>query len=219
MQHVTAAHRILNDDNIFKNQGDIAYKVLHMCNFIQKHSNHQSPLEHMNITVRISDMSRAASHQWVRHRLCAHSQQSQRYTTMASEDTYFAPGDILNNDEAYKVYTKTIDSIEKAALELQRLGIKNEDIRYLYPNAFTTQIVTTMNLRNWLHLFEERCCTHAQEEIRYIAYKIKHLLNQKIPFLISGAGPKCLKLKYCPEHKSCGYIDRRLKLESDVTKD
>ena len=59
MQYVTAAHRILNDDNIFKNQGDIAYKVLHMCNFIQKHSNHQSPLEHMNITVRISDMSRA----------------------------------------------------------------------------------------------------------------------------------------------------------------
>lgn len=201
----------LPNNHMFKNEAEDTLQILHMCDFIKKHSNHQSPLEHASVTVRVTNMSRAASHQWVRHRLCAHSQQSQRYVGFSEEDTYYIPTTIAGNPEAEAIYTEHMKTVEDTVRKLQELVPINEDVRYIYPNAFTTEIVTTMNLRNWMHLFHERCCTHAQEEIRMIAWNILNQFKMTFPLIFDDLGPKCMHLKYCNEHKSCGFIDRVMK--------
>lgn len=176
-----------------------------MCWFIKKHINHESPLEHLSFSVRITDVSRAMTHQWVRSRIAAHSQQSQRYVKCTEDDTYVIPPTIDRDFSAKTIFNNTIEYIESQIKKLKELGIPDEDIRYLYPNAFSSQIVTTMNLRNWMHFFNERCCTRAQTEIRVTTWKILNKFSILLPFILDDAGPKCVKNKKCPESKPCNF--------------
>ena len=176
-----------------------------MCWFIKKHINHESPLEHLSFSVRITDVSRAMTHQWVRSRIAAHSQQSQRYVKCTEDDTYVIPPTVNRDFSAKTIFNNTIEYVESQIKKLKELGIPDEDIRYLYPNAFSSQIVTTMNLRNWMHFFNERCCTRAQTEIRVTAWKILNKFSILLPFILDDAGPKCVKNKRCPESKPCNF--------------
>lgn len=170
-----------------------------MCSFIANHMNHESPLEHGSMSVRVT-MSRSASHQWVRSRVASHSQASQRYIKTDDPD-FICPPSIRHEPIAYDYFCKYLGRIPEIVETFRRLGIPNEDIRAIFPNAITTEIVTTANLREWQHILEERCCTRAQEEIRTIATKIRDYLQKEIPFIFHGS--KCERLGYCPEGKGC----------------
>ena len=183
--------------------GDKFYPYLHKCDFIAKHMNHESPLEHGNLTVRLTNVSRALTHQWVRSRVASHSQRSQRYVTEDSMD-FILPESILKNEQAYTLATTYLAQLPQVAERLRKLGIPNEDVRALFPNCLPTAIVTTCNLREWMHILNERCCTRAQAEIRTVAEAIRSFLYQEIPFVFRYAGSKCLTLGYCPEMNGCG---------------
>lgn len=141
---------------------------------------HYSVLEHANATFRISGVSRAFTHQLVRHRLCSFTQQSQRHVD-ESEFECVEPDSIKDNSKAHYLFTEFMEKARKTYSELQRLGIENEDARFVLPNAVESQIVITANLREWHHIIELRGSPDAQWEIRKVAIEILKILKNYVP--------------------------------------
>lgn len=163
---------------------------------------HLSPLEHASITFSICGISRACSHQLVRHRIASYSQQSQRYV---NEENFNAvlPASIGLNTRAADIYQKFMEEARAVYSVLETL-VPKEDARYVLPNATCTNLVVTMNLRSLLHFFEERLCSKAQWEIRLMAEIMLGLCTKELPVVFAKAGPKCERLGYCPETSGCG---------------
>jgi len=175
-------------------------------------SGHESPLEHVSFTFAVEGISRALSHQLVRHRIASYSQQSQRYVA-ANDFDYVLPPAIAQDPEAKEVFEQFMEQAGSTYLKLQQILQKNgradkanEDARFVLPNACETKIVFTMNCRSLLHFFELRCCNRAQWEIRALAYAVLQIVKKELPVVFAKAGPKCERLGYCPESAkfSCG---------------
>lgn len=168
-------------------------------------SGHTSTIEHASFTFAIEGISRAATHQLVRHRIASYSQQSQRYVRAGEDFDYILPPSIENDEKSKEVYENTIKTIQKAYRDLIEAGIEKEDARFLLPNAAETKIVVTMNARSLLHFFEKRLCTRAQWEIRILATKMLALVKPIAPDIFAHAGASCQSEKICWEgDMSCG---------------
>lgn len=141
---------------------------------------HYSVLEHAYATFRISGVSRAFTHQLVRHRLCSFTQQSQRYVD-ESNFNYIEPDSVIGNPKAHSIFVRFMENAKEVYQELQKLGIKNEDARFVLPNAIESQIVVTANLREWRHILETRGDPEAQWEIRKVAIEILNILKTHTP--------------------------------------
>ena len=141
---------------------------------------HFSVLEHAYATFRISGISRAFTHQLVRHRLCSFTQQSQRYVD-ESKFNYIEPESMRNNPKAHSIFTEFMDKAKKVYSDLQELGIKNEDARFVLPNGVESQIVITANLREWRHIIGLRGSPDAQWEMRKVAIEILRILKKYVP--------------------------------------
>ena len=165
---------------------------------------HFSTLEHASYTFAIDGVSRALTHQLVRHRIASFNQQSQRYVKFKNGIDIVKPHTIEENTEAEAIFDEVIKQAEEAYGKLLELGIPAEDARYLLPNAAETKIVVTMNVRELLHFFELRCCNRAQWEIRELAHKMLELARPTAPYIFCDAGAPCVHGS-CPEGKmTCG---------------
>ena len=185
-----------------------------------KESGHTSVLEHVKFTFAIDGISRACSHQLVRHRIASYSQASQRYIDLKSEfsmDNYIVPPKIKKNKVASIKYRNILSDIQKSYNELIDLGIEPEDARFVLPNASKTRIVMTMNCVALLHFFNLRSCSLAQWEIRNLSNKILSICKSKLPIVFKGAGSRCISLGYCPESskRSCGKYPLKSKILVD----
>ena len=137
---------------------------------------HHSVIEHAVFTFSVEGVSRALTHQLVRHRVASFSQQSQRYVSL-TEPTYVTPHTVEGDEEASRVFDETMDAIN---------------------------ITITMNARELLHFFSLRCCNRAQWEIREMADRMLELCMEVSPVIFRNAGPPCVRGP-CPEGKlSCG---------------
>ncbi len=191
---------------------------------------HMSPIEHASFTFAIEGISRACSHQLVRHRLASYSQQSQRYVsegraqntehrTQSTEQRaetfdYIIPPLIADIPEAKAAFENAMSETQRAydiiVGKLNSRGIKgeaaNQDARFVLPNAAETKIIATMNARELLHFFRQRCCNRAQWEIRQMAEQMLKLVKNVSPVIFSKSGPGCLHAP-CPEGEyTCGKI-------------
>lgn len=175
---------------------------------------HMTPIEHPTFTFAIEGISRACSHQLVRHRLASYSQQSQRYVSEESGFDYIIPPVIKEDRELKRTFVSFMTEAQKAYNEmvnkLNEKGIKgesaNQDARFILPNAAETKIMVTMNARELLHFFRQRCCNRAQWEIRQMAEEMLLLVKKTAPTIFQKAGPGCLYAP-CPEGDySCGKI-------------
>lgn len=188
---------------------------------------HESPLEHASFTFAIEGISRACSHQLVRHRIASYSQKSQRYVNENGFD-FIIPPEIEAVPEAKAEFEKQMKSVtegyerladiltekhterliaqglpEKEATSKAR-KIANEDARFVLPNACETKIVVTMNVRSLFNFFKHRCCNRAQWEIRELAIEMYKLCYEAAPAVFGKAGPSCC-VGACKEGKmSCG---------------
>ncbi|MBO4365776.1 MAG: FAD-dependent thymidylate synthase [Eggerthellaceae bacterium] len=172
---------------------------------------HFSTLEHASYTFAIEGVSRALTHQLVRHRLASFNQQSQRYVKFKDGVPVIVPSTISAEPETKQVFDDAIAACVEAYDKLLAAGIPAEDARYLLPNAAETKIVVTMNVRELLHFFEVRCCNRAQWEIRELAHKMLELVRPTAPFVFADAGAPCVRTS-CPEGKmSCGNPYPRVK--------
>ena len=176
---------------------------------------HESVLEHLSFTFRIEGISRACSHQLVRHRLASYSQKSQRYVS-EQDFEYILPPSISQNDTARALYEDCMKNLSSAYRALVDAGVPKEDARYVLPNACATDLIMTMNARELLHFFNLRCCSRAQWEIREMANQMLKLCKDCAPLIFENAGPSCKKLGYCPEVKSCGKVPTLKKLFSNI---
>lgn len=164
---------------------------------------HQSPLEHCGFTFGIEGVSRALSHQLVRHRIASYSQKSQRYVNEGQFE-YITPPTIKKDQYSIMVYQDLIYHCERAYNHLIANGIPAEDARFVLPNACETKLIMTMNIRTLLHFFEERCCNRAQWEIRQMANMMLDICKEIAPNLFANAGASCVRGR-CKEGKmSCG---------------
>jgi thymidylate synthase (FAD) len=169
---------------------------------------HQSVLEHATFTFGIDGISRACSHQLVRHRLASYSQQSQRYVTHVKRFAAVTPPSIQEHSGAIKLFEEQLLALHTAYARLIELGIPAEDARYILPNAAETKIMVTMNARELRHFFELRCCERAQWEIRAMAVEMLKLVTPLAPTIFRAAGPGCL-VGPCPEGTmTCGNISQ-----------
>jgi len=142
---------------------------------------HESVLEHAHATVRIKGVSRALTHQLVRHRLCSFTQKSQRWVS-ESDFNYVIPNSIRSNSETYTVYISLMNTIRDTYDALVNFfGIPKEDARFILPNATNTEIVITANFREWRYILKLRGARSAQWEIRRLAIKILELLKEHAP--------------------------------------
>ena len=158
-------------------------------------SGHFSTLEHVSYTFAVDGVSRALTHQLVRHRLASFNQQSQRYVKFT---------DGVEDEHANAVFDEAIDTILTAYQTMLEAGIPAEDARYILPNAAESKIVITMNIRELLHFFELRCCNRAQWEIRELAHRMLELVRPTAPYIFKDAGAGCVR-GACPEGKmTCG---------------
>jgi len=165
---------------------------------------HTSVVEHAYFTFAISGVSRALTHQLVRHRIASYSQQSQRYVEQEKE--YIVPQSIEKNFK--KEYEEMMKKIWEF-YDMLKEKVPVEDARYVLPNASATRIVVSMNARSLLNFFELRCCLHAQWEIRKLAWKMLKLVREVAPTIFEKAGPPCKTKHICPMNKkSCRWYPK-----------
>lgn len=175
-------------------------------------SGHTSPIEHVNFTFAISGVSRALTHQLIRHRIASYSQQSQRYVD-GSQFDYVIPPSIAKDSQAKEKFIQLMERIGEDYIELKslleagkRTASSKEDARFILPQAAATNIVVTMNCRSLLNFFEHRCCFRAQWEIRNVGYMMLKACRTILPAIFDSAGAICERLQYCPEGEkyTCG---------------
>jgi thymidylate synthase (FAD) len=180
---------------------------------------HLSPIEHASFTFAVEGISRACSHQLVRHRLASYSQQSQRYVSEEGGFDYIIPPAIAGDAELKKEFVdfmkRALEAYTYLIKKLNEKGLKGEDAkqdaRFVLPNAAETKIMITMNARELLHFFRQRCCNRAQWEIRNLAERMYFLVREAAPTIFAKAGPACLYAP-CPEGEmSCGEMVRMRK--------
>lgn len=176
-------------------------------------SGHHSPVEHVSFTFAVEGVSRALTHQLVRHRLASYSQQSQRYVNESGFE-YILPPQIAKIPEAREIFETfmaqtalTYGRLRELLHSHGRKGAKaNEDARFVLPQAAESKIVLTMNCRSLIHFFALRCCERAQWEIRAMAREMLAICKDRLPVVFQHAGARCITLGSCPEGErfTCG---------------
>jgi len=172
-------------------------------------SGHYSTIEHIQVSFAISNVSRACTHQLVRHRHMSFSQKSQRYVKEKGQFDYIIPPTIEKNPKLKEKFVDFMGEISKMYTELTEAGIPAEDARFVLPNAAASSMVTSLNLREMIHLANLRLCTRAQDEIRILVKAMCKELIKEEPWLKGYLVPKCERLGFCDEDKSCGRIPTR----------
>jgi thymidylate synthase (FAD) len=188
---------------------------------------HESPLEHVTFTFAIEGISRSCSHQLVRHRIASYSQKSQRYVD-ENQFEYVTPPYIEHDVQMNALFQECMHEIQNVYEKLrngltayhetvlnhktnpvdahkQSVKLANEDARFVLPNACTTSVMVTMNIRTLFNFFKHRCCNRAQWEIREMAELMYRECVKVCPNIFKHAGPSCYVTGKCPEGKmTCG---------------
>lgn len=159
---------------------------------------HHSCFEHIYFTFKIEGISRACSHQLVRHRHCSFTQRSQRYCTEDGFE-YVTPWTIGRSR-----FANDIEGINEMYQEYQSEGVPNEDARYILPNACATSLYLSCNLRELIHIANERLCARAQWEIRELVRGMVELVDPELQFMLV---PKCKSGRIIC-HTPCGGAEK-----------
>ncbi len=172
--------------------------------FIEKRleTGHASPLEQVWFEFAISGVSRAFSHQFVRHHIgISFEQQSQRYVAFKKgEFPYTIPETVKRAGMADKM-EDAFDKLGDLYQEMLDAGVPAEDARFLIPNAANTNFKIVVNFLELLHICDLRLCTRAQWEFRQTASQMRAEINRTFPELAKYIQPKCgdKRWGYCDE--------------------
>jgi len=158
---------------------------------------HESVLEHSAMTVEFNGISRGFTHELVRHRLAAYTQESTRYVDEKDFRVILPPHRdenekvcdvVFGSEEGLKVVVKLsakewLDINEQMYRGLRSAGWAPEDARQILPNGIESQIVMTANFREWRHIFQLRCSKKAHWEIRMVMVSLLKDVRSRIPII------------------------------------
>ena len=170
---------------------------------------HESVIEHSLLTVRFSNVSRGKSHEMVRHRLCAFSQESTRYVDESNLRFVLPPHKEMIEGHPNGMFMRKpggntiniqaeVDRIEDRYRELLESGWQPQDARQFLPIGVCAQIVVSANFREWRHIMRMRTSKAAHWEIRYIMCDLLEKLKEIIPVIFED-------FEFAPEPDSNGY--------------
>lgn len=148
---------------------------------------HYSVIEHECVTVRVI-CDRGVTHEIVRHRLASYTQESTRYCNytqgkFGSELTVIKPCFWDENSEKYKIWKDLIQRSEDSYNRLINLGASPQEARSVLPNSLKTEIVITMNLREWKHFFKLRTSDAAHPQMQEITRPMLNEFRKRIPII------------------------------------
>lgn len=193
--------------SVIEQAGRTCYKSEHKMqegsagDFIRRilRSGHESVIEHGSVTVRFI-CDRGVSHELVRHRLAAYSQESTRYANYArerfgSEISVIRPTFWSEDSREFALWQEAMEKCEAAYMELLSQGAKPQQARAVLPNSLKTEVVMTANFREWRHVFRLRCSRAAHPQIREVMLPLLEEMNKRFPPLfedvyeeVMGAG-------------------------------
>lgn len=148
-------------------------------------SGHESVIEHEKLSVRII-CDRGVTHEIVRHRIASYSQESTRYCNYSknkfgNELTFIKPCFWTEDSIAYTLWEKQMQSAETCYLALIEAGATPEQARSVLPNSLKTEIIVTMNLREWRHFFQLRTSKRAHPQMREVAIPLLQQMQELLP--------------------------------------
>lgn len=148
---------------------------------------HHSVIEHEKISVRVI-CDRGISHEVVRHRIASYTQESTRFCNYSkgrfgNEITVIKPYFWDDDSKEYEIWENAMENAEKAYMKLIKLGAKPQEARSVLPNSLKTEIVITMNLREWRHFFKLRTSKRAHPQMREIATALLQEFKKRIPIV------------------------------------
>lgn len=162
------------------------------CGFIRRllDSGHESVLEHEKLSVRII-CDRGVSHEIVRHRIASYSQESTRYCNYSldkyqNELTFIRPFFWADDPEKFQIWKEAMEMAERSYLALIAKGASPQEARSVLPNSLKTEIVVTMNMREWRHFFQLRTSTAAHPQMQEIATPLLRHFQKIIPVIFDG---------------------------------
>ena len=127
---------------------------------------HESVIEHVSISVRFV-CDRGVTHEIVRHRLCAYTQESTRYCNYAKKGvTFIRPFFWLSDAPQYLWWVVAMQQVERSYNQLIEGGASPQEARSVLPNSLKTEIVVTANLREWRHILKLRASEAAHPQMR-----------------------------------------------------
>jgi len=148
-------------------------------------SGHESVLEHEKITVRVI-CDRGVSHEIVRHRIASYSQESTRYCNYSlnkfqNELTFIRPFFWNDDPEKFQIWQDAMEAAERAYLMLINKGASPQEARSVLPNSLKTEIIVTMNIREWRHFFKLRAAPAAHPQMQEIACAMLKSFQELVP--------------------------------------
>lgn len=146
---------------------------------------HESVLEHEKLTVRII-CDRGVTHELVRHRIASYSQESTRYCNYSlnkyeNELTFIRPFFWSDDLEKFRIWEEAMAAAERSYLELIAKGATPQEARSVLPNSLKTEIVVTMDLREWRHFFKLRTAPGAHPQMREVAAPLLKMFQEVVP--------------------------------------
>lgn len=188
---------------------------------------HESPLEHVSFTVKfITD--RGISHELVRHRLAAFTQESTRYCNYSKEkfskEIYCVMPDYSKENlkwtpEMEAEFREAFEDCQRHYMNLIDMGATPQFARAVLPTGLKTELVMTANIREWRHILKLRCDQAAHPDVRYLCNQIYNELYRWHPYFVCDMNPysseeerdkAIIDTAYCPV--CCGgtheYVDK-----------
>jgi thymidylate synthase (FAD) len=150
---------------------------------------HETVIEHYSITVRVV-CDRGVTHEIVRHRLASYSQESTRYCNYSKDKfsnqiTYIEPSFWDKNTDdgrrKYEIWKEVMEFTEKKYMELTENGATPQEARSILPNSLKTEIIMTMNLREWRNFFKLRTASASHPQMREIAIPLLEKFKELVP--------------------------------------
>ena len=201
MKTIKASYKILNKEKINGAEmlrdieviGRTCYKSEKMINndsaekFVSTliKNGHEAMIEHNSITVKFI-CDRGVSHELVRHRLASFAQESTRYCNYSkdkfdNEITVIEPSFFDDDDKKMVMWLDSMYAAEKQYFKLLELGATAQEARSVLPNSLKTEIVMSMNLREWRHFFKLRCAAAAHPQMRELTLPLLGEMINLIP--------------------------------------
>lgn len=153
---------------------------------------HESVIEHESVSVKVI-CDRGVTHEIVRHRVASYSQESTRYCNYSKDkfqnqisvidiSTGFSydmenPADI----QKYEIWQEAMENAEKSYFRMLDAGASPQEARSVLPNSLKTELVMTMNLREWRHFFKLRLANEAHPQMKELSRLILEVFKQKLP--------------------------------------
>lgn len=181
-------------DAFRRNRPETAVNEDYLANIIRQ--NHLSVAEHSSFTIFFRNISRAATHELVRHRHFSFSQESQRFVHGRKRDVVIPPAmRDMDEEKLLKAVKKAFDKNERVYDELREAGLKHKEAseaaRAYLPNMAATSIVVTGNSRSWKEFIEKRLAPGADRELQEIAQEVLNILEEINPGIF-GPGNRSL---------------------------